>query len=261
MTGKEREALEAVASAIRNAQEGFVQDPSVMAEILEAGDVADYLAREAVNAYRTALAVREKQQEPAGETLTIEEREGIEAAIPSSAAGASRWVFEGGWCAARRFYLAARGEESITVWTCMSCGQIGDAQSCGNCGHEAMPGRWLEAESVEHQLKDAWQQRDDARTILIDSEALATREEPFEPSEGQIEEAARLIYGGVGPTKVCPWERLDGPSKLKWRGVAQVVLRGAITAREEPLLTDAEALRELGAEKAAADAIREADDA
>ena len=75
------------------------------------------------------------------------------------------------WNDARRAIeaaLAARETEK-TVWTCMSCGEIGEGQSCGNCGHEAMPGRWLEARGVERQLKDAWRQRD---------EALATREEP-----------------------------------------------------------------------------------
>jgi hypothetical protein len=83
--------------------------------------------------------------------------------------------------------LAVR-EEAVTVWTCMSCGVIGDAQSCGDCGHEAMPGRWLEADGVERQLKDAWQQRDDARTILIGFEALAAREDTERP-DGEITEA------------------------------------------------------------------------
>lgn len=54
--------------------------------------------------------------------------------------------------------------------------------------------------------------------------ALATCEEP---TEVQIEEAARLIYGGVGPVAVCIWECVDEPSKVRWRGIAQVVLRGA----------------------------------
>jgi hypothetical protein len=48
--GQEREALEAAASAIRKAQDGFTEDPAVIAGILEAGDVADYLATKAIDA-------------------------------------------------------------------------------------------------------------------------------------------------------------------------------------------------------------------
>lgn len=29
------------------------------------------------------------------------------------------------------------------VWTCMTCGVIGDRQSCGACGAESRPGRWV----------------------------------------------------------------------------------------------------------------------
>lgn len=57
MPDREREAREAAASALRNAQEGFVQDPSVMAEILEAGDVASFLANLAVSVYLAHLEV------------------------------------------------------------------------------------------------------------------------------------------------------------------------------------------------------------
>ena len=41
-------------------------------------------------------------------------------------------------------YDAARGGEQ-TVWTCMSCGGISDAQSCSACGAECRPGRWVRA--------------------------------------------------------------------------------------------------------------------
>jgi hypothetical protein len=34
-----------------------------------------------------------------------------------------------------------------TVWTCMSCGHITDGQCCDSCGREAMPGRWVRAET------------------------------------------------------------------------------------------------------------------
>jgi hypothetical protein len=86
-----------------------------------------------------------------------------------------------------RAALAAREEPQgeITVWTCMSCGSHGEGQSCRECGHEAMPGRWLSAEGVERQLKDAWQQRD---------EALAAREDTERPDDGErIQELEEVV--------------------------------------------------------------------
>ncbi len=90
-------------------------------------------------------------------------RECVKAGMPTPFLGTLRGSLADAWLAA----LAAR-ESEITVWTCMSCGSHGEGQSCRDCGHEAMPGRWLSAEGIERQLKDAWQQRD---------EALAAREE------------------------------------------------------------------------------------
>lgn len=34
-----------------------------------------------------------------------------------------------------------------TVWTCMSCGHITESQCCDVCGREAMPGRWVSADT------------------------------------------------------------------------------------------------------------------
>jgi hypothetical protein len=73
--GQEREALEAAASAIRKAQDGFTEDPAVIAGILEAGDVADYLATKAIDAYRAGLAAREEPPNRDHESLVEIERQ------------------------------------------------------------------------------------------------------------------------------------------------------------------------------------------
>jgi hypothetical protein len=93
--------------------------------------------------------------------------------------------------------------------------------------------RQLEAVDRELQWKGSGRGRIESIRLLT------AREEPQNPSEWQIEEAARLIYGGVGPVKVCPWERVDEPSKVKWLGIAQVVLRGALVPREDTERPDA----------------------
>jgi hypothetical protein len=73
---------------------------------------------------------------------------------------------------------------------------------------------------------------------VVGRAALAGSEEPQEPSYAQIEEAARLIYEGVGP--ICRWKRVDEVSKVKWRSVAQVVLRAGVRAIPMPRRGDTE---------------------
>jgi hypothetical protein len=63
------------------------------------------------------------------------------------------------WRAARDYYYT----DPLECWTCMSCGVIGDAQSCGACGAGARPGRWVlaeQAEARERALREALERID-----------------------------------------------------------------------------------------------------
>jgi hypothetical protein len=102
--------------------------------------------------------------------------------------------------------LAAREEPQveITVWTCLSCGNHGEGQSCGNCGHEAMPGRWLEAESAERQLEGlraelaaadrAWEKCKESLENEKKRRRFPIREEPpAKTHEYEMPEAAWMV--------------------------------------------------------------------
>lgn len=63
-----------------------------------------------------------------------------------------------------------------TTWTCLSCGAIGDRQSCSACGAEAMPGSWVpvadlyrvvrEGQELRSALRDALWTMDEAAGLL-----------------------------------------------------------------------------------------------
>jgi hypothetical protein len=52
---------------------------------------------------------------------------------------------EGGQIERVRVYEHPTKPAAIEAWTCLSCGAIGRAQSCAECGGESQPGRWVRA--------------------------------------------------------------------------------------------------------------------
>ena len=56
--------------------------------------------------------------------------------------------------------------QSVEMWSCMSCGTIGHAQSCAACGAEAMPGEWV-PKDVCDQLVEALRDADDLLRSLV----------------------------------------------------------------------------------------------
>jgi hypothetical protein len=80
------------------------------------------------------------------ESLKPSEFEAMKRAFANTPIGMAHDIatFEEGWKAARRYLF----EEEQEVWTCMSCGIVGESQSCFECGSEAQPGYWLRVENV-----------------------------------------------------------------------------------------------------------------
>lgn len=89
--------------------------------------------------------------------MTDERREAAIAKAAGAPFGRERWESMEAQLRANRIhdaeliidvYEAALGTDEQTVWTCMSCGGIGEAQSCWQCGAEARPGRWVRADAT-----------------------------------------------------------------------------------------------------------------
>ena len=59
-------------------------------------------------------------------------------------------------------------DEPRTLWSCMTCGAVGDRQSCRNCGAEAMPGEWVPAD----RYRGAVEERDRLRAAMERAAAL-----------------------------------------------------------------------------------------
>lgn len=122
--------------------------------------------------------------------------EAMEAARAGAMTAADVWPIDGPtWEAAWRAACAYCAAVPLEVWTCMSCGGIGESQSCPACGAEAMPGRWVEKEWADRQLAEAKAHIAKLQGALKLARSIAACGERVYPGDEAIFDAA--LHGGL----------------------------------------------------------------